>query len=235
MRRHAEFFDVESAKRAGYTATKLLPMPTWAEVVRSAEGTAGFAVVQVGLKKEDFIPGVTHDLRGLTSISEVGLIIKHGECHIDTEGGLVHLARAVNRRSVVMFGPTPAAVFGYDQNINLSSSSCTDCWWITNDWFGKCPRGTVGPRVHGRALPGRDSGCRACRHLDGVRSDDGTSGSAAFHDRRDASPGAATERDLYGVRPAVQWAVRPCAAAVDGHLCPRLEELGISVHPERDP
>jgi SAM-dependent methyltransferase len=81
----------------------------------------------------------------LTSISEVGLIIKNGECHIDTEGGLVHLARAVNRRSVVLFGPTPAEVFGYDQNVNLSSSSCNDCWWITNDWLGKCPRDTTGP------------------------------------------------------------------------------------------
>src|SRR6185437_707687 len=142
--KNAEFYDVEFAKRAGYTATKLLPISTWAEVVGRLK-EAGFAVAQIGLKKEDLVPGVTHDLRGLTSISEVGLIIKSGECHIDTEGGLVHLARAVNRRSVVMFGPTPAAIFGYDQNINILSSSCTDCWWTTNDWFGKCPRGTHGP------------------------------------------------------------------------------------------
>ncbi|HST76630.1 MAG TPA: methyltransferase domain-containing protein [Acetobacteraceae bacterium] len=148
----ADFYDVEAAKQDGYTATKLLPMPTWIEVVRQLKD-AGFAIAQIGLKKEELIPGVTHDLRGLTSISEVGLIIKNGECHIDTEGGLVHLARAVNRRSVVIFGPTPTAVFGYDQNVNISSSSCNDCWWITNDWLGKCPRGTIGPECMAEHTP----------------------------------------------------------------------------------
>ena len=138
------YSEVEVVKRDGYVSTKLLPMATWADVVRQL-AAAGISVAQIGLSGEELIPGVTHDLRGLTSISEVGLIIKQGECHIDTEGGLVHLARAVNRRSVVLFGPTTPALFGYDQNINISSSSCGDCWWVTNEWLGKCPRGTKGP------------------------------------------------------------------------------------------
>jgi len=62
-----------------------------------------------------------------------------------------------------MFGPTPAAIFGYDQNINISSSSCTDCWWTTNDWFGKCPRGTHGPEC--MAEHSADTIVDAVRHI----------------------------------------------------------------------
>ncbi len=132
------------ASGGGYAATKMLPLGTW-EIVVAKLKAAGFATAQVGLKQEELIPGVTHDLRGLTSLSEVALVIKYGNCHIDTEGGLVHLARAVNQRSVVMFGPTPVEFFGYRQNVNLSPSSCGDCWWIASDWLQRCTRGTLGP------------------------------------------------------------------------------------------
>jgi 2-polyprenyl-3-methyl-5-hydroxy-6-metoxy-1,4-benzoquinol methylase len=73
------------------------------------------------------------------------LVIKHAACHLDTEGGLVHLARAVNRRSVVMFGPTPQGFFGYPHNNNLAPAKCGDCWWVTPTWLVDCPRRTAGP------------------------------------------------------------------------------------------
>ena len=72
-------------------------------------------------------------------------MIKHSLCHIDTEGGLVHLANAVHTRCVVLFGPTPVEFFGYPQNINLEPSGCKACWFATQNWLIECPRHTSGP------------------------------------------------------------------------------------------
>ena len=105
----------------------------------------GVDVIQLGIAEEEKIEGVTHYLNGQTSLEETGLLIKHGLCHIDTEGGLVHLANAVHTRCVVLFGPTPVEFFGYPQNINLEPSGCKACWFVTQNWLIECPRHTSGP------------------------------------------------------------------------------------------
>jgi hypothetical protein len=128
----------------GYESTKSLPLQTWIEIVKSLT-SAGFQTVQLGLSNETAIPGISLDLRGVTSFSEMAFVLKGAQCHIDTEGGLVHVARRVNQRAVVMFGPTSDKLFGYDENINLASRSCGDCWWTREDWIRQCPRGTRGP------------------------------------------------------------------------------------------
>jgi ADP-heptose:LPS heptosyltransferase len=105
----------------------------------------GVDVIQLGVAEEEKIEGVTHCLNGQTSLEETGLLIKHSLCHIDTEGGLVHLANAVHARCVVLFGPTPVEFFGYPQNINLEPSGCKACWFATQNWLIECPRHTSGP------------------------------------------------------------------------------------------
>ena len=102
-------------------------------------------MIQLGVAEEEKIEGVTHYLNGQTSIEETGLLIKHSFCHIDTEGGLVHLANAVHTRCVVLFGPTPVEFFGYPQNINLEPLGCKACWFATQNWLIECPRHTSGP------------------------------------------------------------------------------------------
>ena len=111
---------------------------------RSFDGKE-FEVAQLGIEEEKKIEGVTHYLNGLTSLEETGLLIKHSLCHIDTEGGLVHLATAVHARCVVLFGPTPVEFFGYPKNINLEPSGCKGCWFATQNWVIECPRHTDGP------------------------------------------------------------------------------------------
>jgi ADP-heptose:LPS heptosyltransferase len=129
----------------GYESTKSLPLQTWVEIVALLTD-AGFQTVQLGLANETAIPGISLDLRGITSFSEMAFVLKGAQCHVDTEGGLVHVARRVNQRAVVMFGPTSDKLFGYDENINLASRSCGDCWWTREDWIRQCPRGTQGPQ-----------------------------------------------------------------------------------------
>jgi ADP-heptose:LPS heptosyltransferase len=51
---------------------------------------------------------------------------------------LVHLAKTVGRRSIVLFGPTDPKLFGYKENINLHTNACPPCFWKKNDWHKNC-------------------------------------------------------------------------------------------------
>ena len=141
-------FDVEflpaKTRNTDYRSTKNVSMQQWREIV-SLIRKKGIEVIQLGVVAEETIEGVTRCLNGQTSLEETSLLIKHGLCHIDTEGGLVHLANAVHARSVVLFGPTPAEFFGYPQNINLEPSLCKGCWFATKNWLIECARHTRGP------------------------------------------------------------------------------------------
>jgi ADP-heptose:LPS heptosyltransferase/SAM-dependent methyltransferase len=127
-----------------YTSTKNISIQQWRQIV-SLIRKQGIEVIQLGVVEEDKIEGVTHHLNGQTSLEETSLLIKYSLCHIDTEGGLVHLANAVHARCVVLFGPTPVEIFGYPQNINLVPSGCKACWFSTHTWVIECPRHTAGP------------------------------------------------------------------------------------------
>ena len=131
-------------RQTTYKSTKTLSMSQWRQIV-SLIRDQGIDVIQLGVVHEEKIEGVTHCLNGQTSFDETGLLIKHSLCHIDTEGGLVHLANAVHTRCVVLFGPTPVEFFGYPQNINLEPLGCKACWFATQNWLIECPRHTSGP------------------------------------------------------------------------------------------
>lgn len=124
--------------------TKLMPPETWNGIVSQLKGK-GFTVVQLGGRDDVLIDGVNIDLRGKTSLSEAALILKYAAFHLGTEGGLVHLARAMETKSIVLFGPTSLAFLGYPQNINLTAGDCHGCWGATKDWFIFCPRGWKEP------------------------------------------------------------------------------------------
>ncbi|MDE1901738.1 MAG: glycosyltransferase family 9 protein [Alphaproteobacteria bacterium] len=124
----------------GRQATKLMPMPIWREAVQQLT-SRGYYIVQLGTRDDAPIDGVSLDLRGKTTLRQAAAVIRHAVCHVGTEGGLVHLARAMKTRSVVLFGPTATEFFGYPPNINLSAGNCHGCWQSARDWFIYCPRG----------------------------------------------------------------------------------------------
>ena len=66
---------------------------------------------------------------------------------------MVRLAHALHTKSVVLFGPTNKSFFSFDNNINLSSSACGDCWWSTGDWLSQCPRGLAVPECLDKLTP----------------------------------------------------------------------------------
>jgi ADP-heptose:LPS heptosyltransferase len=123
----------------GGVQTKNLPTATWREIAAHLSA-AGLKLVQLGEAHETPVDGVDLDLRGQTSLDEAALLLKSASVHLDTEGGLVHLARAMHTPSVVAFGPTPLGFFGYPGNANIAAPRCGNCWWTTDRWATDCPR-----------------------------------------------------------------------------------------------
>ncbi|MFY9288822.1 MAG: glycosyltransferase family 9 protein [Alphaproteobacteria bacterium] len=132
------------ARVTGQRPTKLLPLITWADAVWRLK-EKNFALVQIGTLDDTPIEGVDLDLRGKTTLGEVAVILKNAYAHLGIEGGLVHLARAMQTKSVVVFGPTSHAFLGYPQNINLTVGDCNGCWGATKDWYIYCARGLREP------------------------------------------------------------------------------------------
>lgn len=85
--------------------------------------------IQLGSRGD---PALRHarDLRGSTSIRQSAAILHHARLYVGTVGFLMHLARAVECPSVIVFGGREApAQSGYICNANLYSPVvCAPCW-----------------------------------------------------------------------------------------------------------
>jgi len=128
-------------------ATKCYPPQHWRHFVRAfKEKCRDVAVVQIGAKTSISIPGVDENLVAATSLPQAAAILQRSIFHVDNEGGLVHVAASLGTRSIVLFGPTSVKYFGYPGNVNLSSDVCGDCWWATDRWMDRCPKGYRQPR-----------------------------------------------------------------------------------------
>jgi hypothetical protein len=125
----------------GAPATKCYPQHHWNTLVGLLKKAhPDIAIVQIGAKTSRLVPGADVDLIGKTSLPQVAAVIRGGMLHIDIEGGLVHVAASVGRRSAVFFGPTSVKYFSYADNLNLSSGFCGNCWWTKRTWMEACPR-----------------------------------------------------------------------------------------------
>ena len=121
--------------------------PHFGQVISRLRDMHGDVVfVQVGIHTSEPIPEADIDLIGRTSLPEVAGLIRGALFHLDNEGGLVHLARAVGTASCVVFGPTSSRYFGYAANSNIDPSFCGGCWWVTETWMNHCPRGFASAR-----------------------------------------------------------------------------------------
>jgi ADP-heptose:LPS heptosyltransferase/SAM-dependent methyltransferase len=125
----------------------------WEEVINGLS-IQGYVIVQVGLEGEQPLKNCVN-LLGKLSIRKTAAILKYAVLHLDTEGGVVHLARAVNTRSVVLFGPTPLTLYRYRDNINIAEGDCRNCFWSDIRWFQRCPKGYVEPLCMEAISPAR--------------------------------------------------------------------------------
>jgi Glycosyltransferase family 9 (heptosyltransferase) len=110
---------------------KLWPHKRFQRVAEALKET--FDLVQVGAPSDPALAGAL-DLRGKTTIRETAAILASSHVFLGLASGLVHLARAVECRSVIVYGgredPT---LSGYSANENIHwSGVCAPCW-LRND------------------------------------------------------------------------------------------------------
>jgi ADP-heptose:LPS heptosyltransferase len=79
------------------------------------------------------------NLGNQTNVYETADIISRSRFLISIEGGLVHIAKAVKKKSIVLFGPTSKWFFGYPDNINIKADyDCFPCHNQSIFWGTKC-------------------------------------------------------------------------------------------------
>ncbi|MDD3586472.1 MAG: glycosyltransferase family 9 protein, partial [Thermoguttaceae bacterium] len=107
-----------------------------------------YQLVQFGSSPERVEPmtGIDINLIGKTTLDDMKTLLRYSACHVDGEGGLVHLRHALRAGpSVVLFGPTPMNFYGYPENVNIKSDVCGWCEGSRKDWIVKCSRCECGP------------------------------------------------------------------------------------------
>ena len=94
-----------------------------------SELRADVHVIQLGSPNDPKFEGAT-DLRGKTTMREAAAIMANSYVFIGLVGFLMHLARAVDCRSVIVYGGREKPVqSGYVTNKNLYSQvKCAPCW-----------------------------------------------------------------------------------------------------------
>jgi hypothetical protein len=91
-----------------------------------------FEFVQLGSERDPRLEGAV-DMRGGTTLRQAASVIASSVTFVGLVGFLMHLARAVERRSVIIYGGREAPwQSGYSGNINLTGDvPCAPCWYLS--------------------------------------------------------------------------------------------------------
>jgi ADP-heptose:LPS heptosyltransferase len=98
--------------------------------------------IQLGLAEDPPILGAL-DLRGRTTLRETAAILANSKIFLGEAGFLMHLARAVETRAVIVYGGREdSMVSGYRANENIvGHTPCSPCWQRTRcDYGHECMR-----------------------------------------------------------------------------------------------
>lgn len=116
-----------SPETLGYSPLKHWSVAKYQEIADRL--STRFDVIQLGSGKEPSLTGVL-DLRGKTNIRESAAILAQSRFYFGYAGFLMHLARAVECRSVIVYGGRERPdQSGYIANENLFTElPCSPCW-----------------------------------------------------------------------------------------------------------
>jgi ADP-heptose:LPS heptosyltransferase len=133
---------------------RLWETENWKSLLRAIKRELkDYKIVQIGINSVKF-EETDMDLNGKTSFNELCTVLKYSSLHIDTDCGCVHIAKALNTQSVVLFGSTNAKYICYDNNINVMSGLCRNCYTMIEDANAPCIRGFAKPLCMGSITPG---------------------------------------------------------------------------------
>lgn len=131
-------------EKSHYMANKVWPETKYERLITLMRNVPAisrrYKIIQVGTDRDPALPGVL-DLRGRTTLRETAAILKNSEVFVGGSGLLTHMARAVDCRSVIIYGGREHSYqSGYICNENIDSFvNCAPCWrWDTCDFERKC-------------------------------------------------------------------------------------------------
>lgn len=111
------FFVVEPNGKTEFTETRLWFFDRWQQLVDKLQ--KDITVVQVGDGSGRSLKNVV-DFNGRLTFREAAMLIGSAELYVGTVGGLMHAARAVDTRSVILYsGYESPKLAGYAENINI--------------------------------------------------------------------------------------------------------------------
>lgn len=108
-----------------------------------------YTFVQVGSSRDPKLEGVV-DLRGKCDVRRTAAVMSQSLAFVGLVGFLMHLARSVDCRSVIVYGGREAPwQSGYSCNENLFTTlSCSPCWlWSKCDFGHRCMKEIEPQRV----------------------------------------------------------------------------------------
>lgn len=101
------------------------------------------SIVQIGDENSIALAGADFYVLG-KNLELVKYVLRGAIFHLDTEGGLMHLATQLGTMCIALFGPTQVQLFGYKENINIVSEKCNGCYYLYDNQF-QCARGLEQP------------------------------------------------------------------------------------------
>lgn len=131
-------YGVSDPLKNGKSQTKMWPKENYEKLISLIKSdVSNIKVIQVDAKFVDKVTGADGYILG-ENLEVVKYVLKNAICHVDCEGGLVHMATQLGTKCFVVFGPTPVSFFGYDKNVNFIPKSCRECCGIVKDWYTRC-------------------------------------------------------------------------------------------------
>lgn len=132
------------ASKDNSVVAKSWPLENFSRLVQLLkEKYPALPVVQLGAAEAERIEGVDYYMLG-KPFALAEHILADAAFHIDTEGGLVHLASQLGTKCIVLFGPTWEKYYGYENNVNIKAGTCHDCCGVYPD-ANQCARGMKEP------------------------------------------------------------------------------------------
>lgn len=115
---------IEPVSKTNYTPNRTYEFYKWQNIVDSCPAVK---FVQVGAKTEHILNGVI-DLTGKTTFREAALVIANADALMSSEGGLTHVATAVETTAIVIItGYQSEKMIAYPQNINIDIATHGPC------------------------------------------------------------------------------------------------------------
>ncbi len=112
-----KYITIEPNTKDEYTLNKRYPHDKWQKIVNDVQNK--IKIVQIGVKGSKVLDNVI-DMTGKTNFREAASLISRSEFHVGCEGGLMHAANSLNKRSVIIFtGFLHPKMTAYPENINI--------------------------------------------------------------------------------------------------------------------